>query len=487
MVFNSFAFTVFFPVVVIGYFLLPPRVRWAWLLVASCGFYAAFIPKYLLVLGALILTDFSAALAIEASRGRRRRWALGVSLLANLSMLATFKYFDFVNMNIAALARALHWHYSIPALQWALPIGLSFHTFQAMSYTIEVYRGNQRAERHLGLFALYVMFFPQVVAGPIERPRHLLPQFRELQKFDERRATSGLQLMAWGLFKKVVIADRLAIIVDHIYGSPTTHTGPELLLATILFAYQILCDFSGYSDIAIGAAEVMGFRLAPNFRRPYHATSIADFWSRWHISLSTWFRDYLFLPLTGVRASRARMMINVMIVFLLSGLWHGASWTYVVWGGLHGAYRVIEEASLRRRRDLSQQFSGLCGAATQAFLSRALVFSLVTFAWIFFRASTLSDALYVVRHLATGYQVVAAGGVSWIVGQLGVSVWSLLLVGALLVGLEGVHWYQERHGSLRARIARLPVGQRWSLYYAGIITVMLLGVFSDSSFIYFQF
>lgn len=471
----------------IGYFVLAGRFRWAWLLAASCVFYAAFIPRYLFILAGMIVVDFVAGLAIERAVGSWRRWCLGVSLVANIGTLVVFKYFNFFSANVASIASALHWNYPVAALSLALPIGLSFHTFQAMSYTVEVYRGRQPAERHFGLFALYVMFYPQVVAGPIERPAHLLPQFREHHDFDVPRVVRGVQLMAWGLFKKVVIADRLAVIVDRVYGSPASFAGPELLLATILFSYQIFCDFSGYSDIAIGAAEVMGFRLATNFRRPSRATSISDFWNRWHVSLSTWFRDYVFLPLSGKHASRARLMANVGVVFLLSGLWHGANWTYVVWGGIHGALRITEELSHRTRRRIAQWVTDRSFDAVYVVVSRIAVFLAVAFAWIFFRASTMTEALTVVRRLTGGYRRLVSEGIGPTVAHLGVTWGHLLLIAILLAMLESIHHYQERYGSVRTRINSWPASARWSFYYAAIASVMLLGVFSDSKFIYFQF
>ncbi|HSU69728.1 MAG TPA: MBOAT family O-acyltransferase, partial [Tepidisphaeraceae bacterium] len=340
MLFNSFTFLVFFPVTTFIYFALPHRYRWLHLLACSCLFYASFIPGYLLILLAVILIDYVAGIGIEQSAGRLRKLLLLVSLLANVGVLAVFKYFNFVNANLHALSQALHWNYPVRDLGWLLPIGLSFHTFQSMSYTIEVYRGNQKAERNLGIYALYVMFYPQLVAGPIERPQNLLHQFREHHVFDSDRVFSGLRLMLWGFFKKLVVADRIAPLVDSVYLHPHEYGGGWIVLGTYLFAIQIYCDFSGYSDVAIGAARVLGFRLMTNFDRPYAATSVAEFWRRWHISLSTWFRDYLYVPLGGSRVSFVRWAFNILVVFIVSGLWHGAAWTFLIWGALHGVFLV---------------------------------------------------------------------------------------------------------------------------------------------------
>src|SRR2546426_7437160 len=319
MLFNSFAFAVFFPTVVLLYVNLPRRARPSLLLVASCAFYMAFIPTYILILAFIIVIDYAAGRFIERSTGRLRVTFLVMSIAANVGTLAVFKYYRFLTANLEATAAALNYPIVLPILTIALPIGLSFHTFQAMSYTIEVYRGNCRAERHLTIYALYVLFFPQLVAGPIERPHHLLPQLRAMPDPEESDVTDGLKLVAWGLFKKVAIADRLATLVNDVYARPLEYQAPALFVATIFFALQIYCDFSGYSDIAIGTAQILGINLRTNFRRPYLSASIAEFWTRWHVSLCSWFRDYVYVPLGGNRVTRLQWMRNVFVTFLLSG------------------------------------------------------------------------------------------------------------------------------------------------------------------------
>jgi len=301
-------------------------------LVSSCYFYMTFVPVYILILAFTIVVDYFAGIFIEKNTGKKRKLFLIASLIANIGVLAIFKYYNFINQNLSLLLNGLHLHNSLPYLTILLPIGLSFHTFQAMSYTIEVYRGNEKAERNFGIYSLYVMFYPQLVAGPIERPQNLLHQFRTEHKFDYQRVADGLKLMAWGLFKKVVIADKLAIIVNNVYDDPCHYHGLSFVIASIFFAFQIFCDFSGYTDIAIGAAQVMGFKLMKNFNKPYHSKSISEFWSRWHISLSTWFNDYLYIPLGGSRVKVPRWYFNLFIVFVISGLWHGANWAYIAWG-----------------------------------------------------------------------------------------------------------------------------------------------------------
>src|SRR5215210_7916335 len=338
MLFNSLQFAIFFPVVTLLYFALPHRWRGTMLLAASCLFYMAFVPAYIGILAITILIDYAAGIRIEATTGARRRLWLVVSIVSTCTVLFVFKYFDFFNDTIALAARAMGMDYAVPALQLLLPIGLSFHTFQSLSYVIEVHEGRQAAERDFGVDALYVMFYPQLVAGPIERPQNLLHQLREEHRFDYARVVAGLQLMAWGLVKKIVVADRLAELANRVYDAPRDHTGLPLITGTVAFAFQIYCDFSGYSDIAIGAAQVMGVRLMKNFDRPYTARSIAEFWKRWHISLSTWFRDYLYIRLGGNRVARPRWYANLFVVFLVIILSHTPPSTFLLSHTFHPPY-----------------------------------------------------------------------------------------------------------------------------------------------------
>jgi D-alanyl-lipoteichoic acid acyltransferase DltB (MBOAT superfamily) len=373
-----------------------------------------------------------------------------------------------------------------------LPVGISFYTFQTLSYTVDVYRGERHAERHLGIFALYVSFFPQLVAGPIERSTRLLPQFHNHVRFDYDRVTSGLRLMLWGFFKKVVIADNVALAVNAVYNDPTRHEGLPLILATILFAFQIYCDFAGYSDIAIGGARILGFDLMTNFRRPYHARSIGEFWHRWHISLSTWFRDYLYIPLGGNRVGRNRWLVNLFLTFLISGLWHGASWTFVVWGALHGGYLIVGilTAGVRARAVRATRLDRV--PWLHGLLQRVFIFGLVCFAWIFFRANSVADALYIVTHLFTGIGASAAdlletGGIFRLLDSMPLGLnRAAVIVGSILL-MEVVHLVQTR-GSIGALVAGWPVWCRWPVYYALLAIISLLGAFNEGQqFIYFQF
>src|SRR5436190_15038625 len=325
MLFNSIEFALFFPLVCCLYFAAPLRLRVPLLLVSSCVFYMAFIPAYILILFLTIGIDYVAGIYIEKTQGRgRRAWLIG-SIISTCAVLFVFKYYNFFMGSFVGFAQFFGWKPGNLAMNILLPIGLSFHTFQSLSYVVEVYRNRQKAEYNLVTYATYVMFFPQLVAGPIERPQNLLHQFREVHPFDYDRVTSGLKRMAWGFFKKLVVADRLALYVNDVYGAPQSHNGLQLMLATFFFAYQIYCDFSGYSDIAIGTARVLGFRLMENFNTPYYALTVSEFWRRWHISLSTWFKDYVYVPMGGSRVSRPRWMLNVLVKFGVGGLWHGAN------------------------------------------------------------------------------------------------------------------------------------------------------------------
>jgi D-alanyl-lipoteichoic acid acyltransferase DltB (MBOAT superfamily) len=478
MLFNSFQFFIFFPVVTTLYFLLDHKWRWLCLLLASCIFYMAFIPKYILVLFATIIIDYVAAIYIEKSEGKRRKIWLSASIISTVLVLFIFKYFNFFNANFAAIAAFFHWNYSMETLKLIMPIGLSFHTFQSLSYVIEVYRDRQKAEHHFGIYALYVMFYPQLVAGPIERPQNLLHQFYEKHKFQYAQTVHGLRLMLWGLFKKVVIADNAAIFVNLVYAHPQNFTGIPLILATVFFAFQIYCDFSGYSDIAIGAAEVMGFRLSKNFNRPYFSKSISEFWKRWHISLSSWFRDYVYIPLGGNRVSPPKIYFNLLVTFLLSGLWHGANWTYVVWGALNGCYLVAEiiTKDLRRR---AAHFIGLDRfPKLNAFIKAGTTFSLICFAWIFFRASNMHDAFYIVSHLFSGITVPA---------NIGITLHSFEFISLLIAITVAADLLQRKPGFLD-RLAQRSIVLRWGSYYIAIaLIIYFLNGLSSSNFIYFQF
>ncbi len=484
MLFNSLSFVGFFIIVVGLYFILPHRYRWGLLLFSSCYFYAAFIPWYLLILGFLIGADFWLAQRIEQSVGSARRGWLVVSIVSNVGALFIFKYFNFFSENMAALAGLWHGRVAAAVLRLALPIGLSFHTFQSLSYVIEVYRGRWSAEKHLGIYALYVMFFPQLVAGPIERPAHMLPQFRMEHRFDMGRLRSGIERMIIGFFKKIVIADQLAVFVNVVYSAPTQYPGVSLAIATVFFAWQIYCDFSGYCDIAIGAAQVLGFNLTENFQSPYLSASVAEFWRRWHISLSSWFRDYVYVPLGGSRATWLKTVRNLLITFLLSGLWHGANWTFIVWGGLNGLYLVAG----RWWRHFWPRVEPL--SRGRRLWGMVATFLLLSVTWIFFRATSLSEAVYIIPHLVSGWGNIIqklfdpqfVTEYIWL-GQTDTQFWVAL---SGIFGLLGFEILASRGEATRKLFVRLP----WARY-VGYTTLVLLTLAlwqgKGADFIYFQF
>lgn len=479
MLFNSLEFAAFFVIVTGLYYTLPHRFRWLLLLLASCFFYMAFVPVYILILLLTILIDYFAAIYIDKSEGRRSRNMLVVSIISTCLVLFFFKYFNFFAINYNALAHALGWNYSIEALKWALPIGLSFHTFQSLSYVIEVYRKQQKPEKHFGIYSLYVMFYPQLVAGPIERPQNLLHQFHEEHHFNYAQVRDGLLLMAWGFFKKLIIADRLALYVNYVFANPKDYHGFTLAVALIFFAYQIYCDFSGYSDIARGCAKVMGFDLMRNFDRPYASRSVSEFWRRWHISLSTWFKDYVYIPLGGSRATRSRVYLNLVIVFGISGLWHGANWTFLAWGILNGLYLITELATKGTRERFYNMMNCPGNAFWLATLQIGFTFGLTLLAWTLFRANTFSDALHIWGNMwdLSSRQSVTDGGFKR-------EDWFIAIFGIVL--LEAVE-YLEQKFRLSKSLFALPTGVRWATYYGIAFLLVLLGVFNKNSFIYFQF
>jgi len=434
-----------------------------------------FIPVYILILGFTIVIDYFAGIWLEKTEGKKKKWFLIASLIANVGVLAVFKYYNFLNDNLSIFLNSVGYQNKIPHLGILLPIGLSFHTFQAMSYTIEVYRGHQKAERHFGIYALYVMFYPQLVAGPIERPQNLIHQFYEKHSFEYERVVEGLKMILWGLFMKLVIADRLAIYVNAVYNNPEHHTGATLALATVFFAFQIYCDFAGYSNIAIGAAKVMGFNLMTNFNRPYFSESISEFWKRWHISLSTWFRDYLYISLGGNRVSIPRWYFNLFLVFAISGLWHGANWTFIIWGALNGFYLVFAIVTEKWRKRFGKLIWLDHLPRLNSALQIGITFLLACFAWIFFRANTTPDAFYIVKSIASlqgplfidktaiGYGFIA------ILLLLSIELWQEWGIRSHLP-FKTNHWLTEHLA-----------------YSALVLLILVLGVFDGGQFIYFQF
>ena len=488
MLFNSLHFLVFFPVVLGLYFGLPPRWRAPLLLASSYYFYLSWKPAYGLLLAGTTLLDYYSGRRIGrlATPAQRRPW-LYLSLASNLGTLFIFKYFNFFTEMAGDLAAALHLPFAAPTLALALPVGVSFYTFQSVAYIVDVYQGKLPAEQNLGRFALFVAFWPQLVAGPIERGGQMLPQFKETHAFSYGRVASGLRLMAWGMFKKVVLADRLAQMVNPVFNHPHQYQGLLLWLAVGGFTLQIYTDFSGYTDLARGAARVLGYHLVLNFRQPYFAASVGDFWRRWHMSLSGWFRDYVYIPLGGNRRGPARTYVNLFLVFLLSGLWHGASWTFIAWGALHGLYLVAEGLTQPARAALAR---GLGLAARPRLLHALGVAStlvLVAYAWIFFRANSLSDAFYISTQLFRGWGQLTGRRAVLDVGHFLLSYPPEAFITPLAIALLLAVDLRNELPALAARWRRPAAPVRWAGYFALLLAILLLGFFNNTQFIYFQF
>ncbi len=487
MVFNSISFLIFFPLVFILYFVLPGRARVWLVLAASCYFYMAFVPKYILILFFLIIVDYSLGIAIERFPGRKR-FLFALSIASNLGMLFVFKYFNFFNANVEALASLLHWNYSLGALQLALPLGLSFHIFQSLSYVIEVYKGRYKAERDFPVYALYVMFFPQLVAGPIERPQHLLPQLKAHHAFDYTRVVGGMRLMLWGFFKKIVIANPLARSVDFIYGNLDSADGSVVLVAAIAFSFVLYADFSGYSDIAIGSARVLGIELSPNFLRPYFSKSVPELWRRWHISLSSWFRDYVYFPLawSGNKRGAWWLYVSVFITFALTGAWHGAGWNYVLMGALFGLY-ISLSLGTKKWRESVRAAVGLRGPVL-TLVQIAVTFALTSLAWVFFRAPDAGQAFAVFGKLLTSWNADAFRFVycaDCSAYTIGITRTEFGLVSLSILLLIAYEYVEEKNLTLPAFAKRRYV--RWPVYYVFLLWILFVGDFAPKTFIYFQF
>lgn len=496
MLFNSMDFLIFFPVVTLGYFLLPQKARWVFLLAASYFFYMCWNPVYALLLLLSTAMTYLCGLLLGRAGGiadafRRRRLRVAAVALCfgiNLAILFFFKYFNFFFYSLAVIGRQVGVTLRPLRFDVLLPVGISFFTFQALGYTVDVYRGDIEPVRHFGKYALFVSFFPQLVAGPIERSANLLGQFDEVHRFDFDRMRQGLLLMLWGLVQKVVIADRAAVVVNAVFAEPGAFNGMQILFGIFCFSVQLFCDFSGYSDIAIGAAQVMGFRLMDNFHQPYFATSIQDFWRRWHISLSTWFRDYVYIPLGGNRGGRLRKYRNLMITFLVSGLWHGANWTYVLWGGLHGLLQVLGDALGPAKQWCYRRFHIRTDTMVFRAGQRALTFTMVCFLFALFRAESLSAAAALFRQLFTSFHPGNLFDGQFLPVALNVPHTALLL--GCIALLFFVNWLQMR-GSVRDRVLRQNLPARWAFYYAALFFVIIFGYYGPgydaSQFIYFQF
>lgn len=503
MLFNSLSYLLFFPAVVLVYYLIPfQKARNLLLLVASYYFYMCWDPRFILLMLGCTVVTYLDALFIDISRKEekagvskdKRRTGQAklyttITIIFTLSVVAWFKYANFLTESLVSALSVVGVQLQIPKLNIALPVGISFFTFQSLSYVIDVYRGAAKAERNFFRYALFVSFFPQLVAGPIERSGNLLAQFSEKHHFDSRESAKGFMLMIWGYFMKIVVADRVAIIVDQVYNYHGSYQGVVPILATVLFAIQIYCDFNGYTTIAIGSAQVMGFRLMQNFKEPYLATSVADFWRRWHISLTSWFRDYIYFPLGGSRCARWKRYRNIMVVFLVSGLWHGAAWTYVIWGGLNGALQIVGDLLKPAREKMMKLFHVNTKSLGHQLVRIFITFVLVDIAWVFFRADSLSSAVDIIKSSFTvwnPWQLV--DGTLYTLGLERTDFWLMILSILVLLYVDILH---NRGVSIRESLLKWPLPVRWGLIYAALFWILIFGVYGPAydtaSFIYFQF
>lgn len=481
MQFASLQFLVFLPIAAFAYFKLPERHRWVALLLASGYFYWSFIPIYLLLAIPMAMLDYWGALALERANPPSQRRLYLLLVVVHVGALVILKYSGFLSENLNAA-----FNLGLAQSSWLAPIGISYQTLMSISYLSEVHAGRFAAARRPQTVMLYLLFFPQLLAGPIERPQNTMPQFEAGHGFEYNQVTDGLKRMAYGFFKKLVIADRLAIVVNTVYGNVHGFDGPQLMLATFLYAWQIYCDFSGYTDIALGTAQIFGIRLTENFKQPYFSRSVTEFWQRWHISLSTWLRDYLYFPLARKLRSPQLRWLALFFTFLVSGLWHGAAWTFVVWGALHGLY-LVAELWFKNTRGAGNTQPGRLVEILQSLAT----FAAVSFAWIFFRAADLNEAVYIVTNLFSGASV-------WIRNILnpaffkeatiamGFSLSGLLIIAASLPLLLLLESLQTREG-LRMRLNRQQPLTRWAIYYLLVAVIVFMGVYGESGFIYFQF
>ncbi len=479
MLFNSIDFAIFLPIVFILYWSVSNKYKWVVLLISSYYFYMQWNVKYVTLILFTTVVSYIAAIVIQKSERKNiKKLCLSVTLVVSLGILFVFKYYNFFLDSLIGLLSHIGVTINYTTLNILLPVGISFYTFQTLGYVIDVYRGDASCEYNFGKYAAFIAFFPQLVAGPIERTRNLLPQISCDHKLDYKKASYGLKLIAWGLFKKIIIADTLAQYVDKVYNNLGSYNGFVLVLATVFFAIQIYCDFSGYSDIAVGVAKLFDIDLMNNFASPYFANSIKNFWSRWHISLSTWFKDYVYIPLGGNRCSKLRHYFNLFTTFIISGLWHGANWTYIIWGAIHGGGQVLENMLTRNKKNCLPKRFNWC--------SVLFVVAFVTVAWVFFRATTLGDALYVFENSFEGIlnplMYLKSG-----IGKMTKSIEDIIEIGIMVTMLFTFDYFNTKNDVIE-KISSLKTPVRWCTYVIFVLLMLyLLPATSGGEFIYFQF
>ena len=489
MFFNSIDFAIFFPIVFVLYWVFSRNLtsRNILILAASYLFYGWWDYRFLLLIIISSVVDFMVGKMIyQAASKKKKKLLLCISLFINLGFLCYFKYTNFFIDSFINAFGLFGQELNITTLNIILPVGISFYTFQTLSYTIDIYRNQLKPTKNALVFFSFVAFFPQLVAGPIERASHLLPQFYKKHKFNYNNVKTGFLLMSFGLFKKMVIADRAAIIVNQVFNNPTEYSGVETIIATLLFAFQIYCDFSGYSDIAIGVSKTLGFDLMKNFDSPYFSKSITEFWRRWHISLSTWFRDYVYFPLGGSRKGKYRTYFNLFIVFIVSGLWHGAAINFLIWGAIHGLIIVIEKFSQKYKTLLYAKLMIDNNTVSYKILFSGITFSIISFAWIFFRANTFNDAMTLISGLVENNYIILFTDQLYQMGLERSELIILMLSIILLLTFEYIH----KRKKVTQILQRQPLFFRWFTYVSIVFAIILFGVYGDndtSQFIYFQF
>ena len=485
MTFNSWEFLLFYPIVALLYFVLPKKLKWIMLLIASYYFYMCYQAELVfLILGTTFISWMASNIIDRTENKGVRKLCLTVTLVVCLGVLFFYKYFNFLSGSVTGIIALFGGTPEPFVLDLILPVGVSFYTFQTLSYVIDVYRGDIKTEKNFFFYALFVSFFPQLVAGPIERPGNLIPQLAEPKRWCNEDAIKGAKHMIVGFFKKVCVADVLSLYVNSIYNDAANATAIGVIIATCLFAVQIYCDFSGYTDIAIGCSRIMGIRLMKNFDHPYMATTIKEFWSRWHISLSTWFKDYLYFPLGGSRCKKWRHLFNLFVVFLVSGLWHGAAWTYVIWGAIHGIYQMIGVLTIKKRNGLLAKVGLSEHSFGVVWFRRVMVFVLVCFSWLFFRANSTADAIHLVKTLFVGWNTRLSAALGAMDLDLTAILTCILSIATLII-IDHILKYEDevggsdillKHGSFIYYV--------WMIFYAWAV---LLSKGESSTFIYFQF
>ncbi|OHD63737.1 MAG: hypothetical protein A2176_14465 [Spirochaetes bacterium RBG_13_51_14] len=526
MQFNSIGFFVFLTTVAVIYYALKHKWRWLWLLIASFFFFGYFcystynpekiqLDRYIYnIIGVIasivsvIIIDYFFGIYIEKNRKAnpgKTKIVLVIGIIYPLFLLLLFKYFNFLNQTVGQIAQFLNLQYPVHMLNFIIPLGISYYTFHSISYLVDIYRNGQKAERHFGIFSLYILFFAKIVSGPIERPNTLIPQFYKEHQFNYGQIMDGIKLMAWGFFQKLVIADRAAMVVNEVFNRPQDYWGIYLIIGSLCFVFQVYCDFSGYSDIAIGVAQIFGIKLTINFKRPYLSTSVAELWRRWHITLISWLRDYVYIPMGGNRVARWRWQYNVFVTFILSGIWHGANWTYITWAGLNGFFILLSIWTATVREKFVTAIGLTRTPRLHTIVKISWTFILFWLSSIFFRANTMTDAFYIISHLLTGlddlfktlltmnYDMLK----SFLVVPnkntfLGYSKPAFLpeiitLAMAILV-MEVIHIIQEvKNERMRDMIARKPWYIQWALYYGLLSAIVFLGVYSNQQFLYFVY